>query len=81
MRFYLIDDGSVNIWYEGTLEAAKQKAKDGTRDLMFTRISEIEIATDKANILRMLNLEWDKLESQQVRVFEFTQRGGLKEVT
>lgn len=83
MRFFFVSD-TIRTKYFGTLDLAHRGAKepinltDGTgfrRD--WVKIEEIEVATDKAGVLALLN-GFGGTETT-LRVWTLTDRGGLLE--
>lgn len=85
MRFYLIDD-THKFLYAPTIADAHKRAKDEAPDQgpKFDRfdvsISEVEVPTDKAGILTLLNDDPGTWSFKILRTWELTGRGGLKEV-
>ncbi len=76
MRFYLVRARGHDEHFP-TLVRAHRDAKD-CRDFMDWRditIDEVEVATDKANMLRLLNNEGGT--HKYLRQWGITQRGGL----
>lgn len=80
MRVYFVSD-TVRHAYRGTLAEAHALAKSGevggvgfVRD--WVRVEEVEVATDKAAILRLLNGEGGA--ETTLRAWELTPRGGLR---
>lgn len=76
MRFYYVTDGA-NGDYTGTLAEAHQFAKFCNR--FYFEISQVEIDTDRLNLLRILNGEGG-YERPSGRRWVLTPRGGLREV-
>lgn len=76
MKLYHVSDGA-NADYKGTLAEAHALAKACNR--FDVSIEEVEIDTDKANLLRILNGEGG-YERQGGRRWVLTPRGGLREV-
>lgn len=78
MRFYRVTDGRTSGQpdYYPSLEAAHKAAKE-----FFYRfdaeIIEVEVDTDKAGVLKLLNFEGG-VEAEQLRRFCLTPRGGLR---
>lgn len=81
MHVYYVSD-TVNHRYYGTLAEAHTAAKeptsltDGTgfrRD--WIRIELVDVPTDKASIIKMLNL--DELDQRTLKQWILTPRGGL----
>lgn len=80
MRFYCIDDTALSFW-AGTLGEARRIAKSGTADGKkfmrdWVRIEEVEVPTDKAGVLALLN--GTERNEKTLRVWSMTDRGGLR---
>jgi hypothetical protein len=75
MRFYLVSDTINPHKYCGTLKEAHTAAKG--MNTRFVEIQEVEIATDKRNLLRILNEEGG-YEGATIKAWSLTPRGGLK---
>lgn len=78
VRFYRVTDGRTSGQpdYYPTLEAAHKAAKEFF-DRFDVDIIEVEIATDKENVLRLINGEGG-YETEQLRTWCLSARGGLK---
>lgn len=80
MNFYVVTDGLNAAHYCATLDEAHQKMKQAPASRRhFVEAVLVDVSTDKANMLRLLNLERG-YESEPLRRWELTPRGGLKEV-
>jgi len=79
MRFYETKDGKAATVTTATLEDAKVEAKgllDFDGDFRDIVIDEVEVATDKLNMLRLLNSQGGT--HQYLRQWGMTQRGGFR---
>lgn len=81
MRFFFVSDTVQHI-YSGTLSQAHHLAKNGKQDGRpfrqdWVKIEEVEIATDKAGILALLNGVGGN--EMPIREWTLTPRGGLHE--
>lgn len=76
MKFYYVRDMS-NASYQPTLTDAHRAAKK--LSYFDACIEEVEVPTDKAGVLRLLNAETTNDMFTPLRTWVLTHRGGLKE--
>ena len=78
MRFYEAKDGKAGTITTATLDEAKEAAKALLEHSLYQDIvvDEVEVATDKANMVRLLNS--DGGTHQYLRQWGMTPRGGFR---
>lgn len=76
MKLYLITDGHGPSCYRGTLADAHEIAKD-SYDRFDVRIEQVEVDTDRENLLRILNEEGG-FQSPVFRSWVLSPRGALR---
>ena len=78
MRFYKVDD-SCGAVFCGTIAEAHATAKGGSFNKLYVEIEEVEVPTDKAGVLDILNTNPGELQFKALRKWCLTPRGGLQE--